>query len=162
MPDVLPLERLQPCLLDRLTDEDPRAETESRGQRIITLRRYREAVGRDLGWLFNSAARPDDDPIYEHPEVARSVLNYGVPDLCGLTAGGVEPAELERRLRQAILNFEPRIIRNTLFVRVVARDKEAGENAVTVEIAGELWAQPAPESLYIRTEVDLETGDWQF
>jgi type VI secretion system protein ImpF len=160
MPEATPYERLQPCLLDRLTDEDPRSKTESRAHRVVTLRQYRDAVGRDLSWLFNSCARPDDDPIYEHPEVARSVLNYGIPDLCGLTTGAIEPAELERRVRQAILAFEPRILRNTLSVRVIVDDDQTSRNAMALEIAGELWAQPASESLYIRTEVDLETGSW--
>ena len=31
MDDLAPLERLQPCLLDRLTDDEPEKKEESRG-----------------------------------------------------------------------------------------------------------------------------------
>jgi type VI secretion system protein ImpF len=31
-------------------------------------------------------------------------------------------------------------------------------NAMTFDIEGDLWAQPLPLRLYLRTELDLETG----
>jgi type VI secretion system protein ImpF len=31
-------------------------------------------------------------------------------------------------------------------------------NVVAVQISGQLWAQPVPFELMLRTEVDLETG----
>jgi type VI secretion system protein ImpF len=31
-------------------------------------------------------------------------------------------------------------------------------NAVSFEIEGELWAQPMPDRLYVKTKFDLETG----
>ena len=38
MADVItPLDKLQPCLLDRLTDDEPGKREESRSQRIISL-----------------------------------------------------------------------------------------------------------------------------
>ncbi len=39
---------------------------------------------------------------------------------------------------------------------------EAGDldhhNVIGVEIRGQLWAQPVPLELLVRTEIDLETG----
>ncbi len=32
-------------------------------------------------------------------------------------------------------------------------------NAMVFDIEGELWAQPLPLRLYLRTEVDLEAGE---
>jgi type VI secretion system protein ImpF len=32
------------------------------------------------------------------------------------------------------------------------------QNAMTFDIEGDLWAQPLPLRLYLRTELDLETG----
>jgi type VI secretion system protein ImpF len=29
---------------------------------------------------------------------------------------------------------------------------------LTFEIEGELWAQPIPQKMYLRTELDLDTG----
>jgi len=31
-------------------------------------------------------------------------------------------------------------------------------SALTFEIEGELWAQPLPLQLYLKTEIDLESG----
>jgi type VI secretion system protein ImpF len=32
-------------------------------------------------------------------------------------------------------------------------------NAMTFEIEGQLWAQPVPQRIYLKTEVDLELGE---
>ena len=42
-------DRLQPALLDRLTDDDPSARTETADARVINRNRLRELVLRDLG-----------------------------------------------------------------------------------------------------------------
>jgi len=161
MADLMALERLVPCLLDRLTDDEPRRRKEGRDQRVISPRRYIEAARRDLKWLLNAGAKPSNEAIYDYPEAVKSVLNYGVPDLCGLTASGISPEEIARRLRQAILAFEPRILRSSLVVQVYVQPEAMGPTAVSFEIAGELWAQPAPEAFYVKTDVDLETGQWE-
>jgi len=158
MAELTPAERLQPCLLDRLTDDRPEEVKESRDQRIVSLRRYRRAVLRDLDWLLNTGARASTEDFAEFAEVARSVLNYGIPDLCGSTASGLKPEEFERQLVEAVRAFEPRILPHTVAVEVRAAYGQMDHNAITFEIRGELWARPVPESLYIRTEVDLETG----
>ncbi|MEO6784713.1 MAG: hypothetical protein ABI318_01165 [Chthoniobacteraceae bacterium] len=43
-----PFERLQPCLFDRLLDEDVQHKQEGRAARVISLSEYRSAVLRDL------------------------------------------------------------------------------------------------------------------
>ncbi|MCC6510644.1 MAG: GPW/gp25 family protein, partial [Pirellulaceae bacterium] len=65
---------------------------------------------------------------------------------------------MEREVRQAIINFEPRILKDTLSVRVVYTFDLMSRNTVVFEIDGELWAQPVPIKMYLRTELDLETG----
>jgi type VI secretion system protein ImpF len=148
-------------LLDRLTDEHPESKEESREQRVVSLRRYREGVLRDLSWLLNSSCPSADDPISDFPEVSRSVLNYGIPDLCGFTVSHISPAEIEEHLLRAVRSYEPRILRESLSVRAVAEADPVDENAVSFEIEGELWAQPMPDRLYIKTKFDLETGQCQ-
>lgn len=164
MPELMAYERLLPCLLDRLTDEEPETPKEGRDRRVVTLRRYMDAVRRDLSWLLNSKAHSEGEDILDYPEVVRSVLNFGIPDLCGVTGSGVRLDEFERQLRQAILTFEPRLVRSTLSVRVLFEEgeDEVSGNTVRFEIDGELWAQPAPEAFFVKTEVDLETGIWRF
>lgn len=160
MPELIPRERLLPCLLTRLTDEEPRQTREGRDRRVVSPRQYVQSVRDDLRSLLNARAHTTDDPIQEYPAIVRSVLNYGMPDLCGLTAGGLDVADIESRLRQAILAFEPRLTAQTLDVRVTADYEVMGHNAVSFEISGQLWMQPAPQHFYVKTEVDTETGQW--
>jgi type VI secretion system protein ImpF len=159
VPELTSKERLQPSLLDRLTDEDPDKTQESREQRVFSPSRLREVVQRDLAWLFNTTNLAATQSLERYPEVERSVLNYGLPDLAGTALSGTNVAELERALRQAVLDFEPRILANTLKIRVVVDQTLMAHNAMAFDIEGELWAQPMPLQLFLRTEVDLELGD---
>lgn len=159
MAELTQQERLQPCLLDRLTDEAPEQKQESRDQRVISLRRLREAVLRDLGWLLNASNLGSLEDLSEYPYVAQSVLNFGVPGLAGTLVSGVDIAELERKIRQAILDFEPRILRDTVKVRLAVAVDQMSHNAMTFEIDGQLWAQPVPQRIYLKTEIDLELGE---
>lgn len=158
MTELTPMDRLQPCLLDRLTDNEPEVTKESRDQRVISVRRYRAAVLRDLEMLFNSRTYPLGFEIYDFSEVERSVLNYGVPDLAGTTIFSFSPDEFEARVKQAILWFEPRISRPSLAVHIVSSLGPESARAVLFEVEGELWAHPFPEHLFVKTEIDLETG----
>jgi type VI secretion system protein ImpF len=158
MPVSAPIERLQPCLFDRLIDESPDDRQESRSQRIISLSRYREGVLRDLVWLMNCSAHTEDEGLDEFPEVEKSVFNFGKHGLSGLVASSLDPGDLEQEIAHAIRRFEPRIVHETLSVRVVSDAKAANPNVLTFEITGELWAQPFPEKLFIKTALDIENG----
>jgi len=160
MAELTPTERLQPCLLDRLTDDEPGKGAESRDKRVFTTRQMRHAVLRDLQWLLNTPQRMSEEEEAEAPGVASSVLNYGVPDLCGLTSGGLDLVALERAVTRAIRAFEPRIRPETLRVTVHLDSEDMSSNAMMFEVRGDLWAQPIPEPLYLKTDVDLETGQF--
>jgi type VI secretion system protein ImpF len=152
-------ERLQPSLLDRLTDDAPNEHQESREQRVLSLRRLRESVLRDLGWLFNTVNLSVSQRLDDVPYAEQSVINYGMPDLTGMTATGVDLQDIERQLRAAIWAFEPRILRNSVRVKVNVDHGNMSHNAMVFEIQGELWAQPVPVQLFLKTELDLETGN---
>ncbi len=158
MAELTPKDRLQPSLLDRLTDEEPDQPQESREKRVLSMSRLRESVLRDLGWLFNASSAASDEDLERYPFAARSVINFGLPPLTGTTAYGLDLEMLERALRQVILDFEPRILRNTVRVRAALTEERMSHNALTFEIEGELWGQPLPQQLYLKTEIDLESG----
>lgn len=153
-----PDEQLQPALLDRLTDEEPDKKLEPRVQRVISKRQMRQAVLRDLAWLFNCTRLDAHMDPAAFPNARRSVINYGLPALAGETATSVDIADLERGIRQAILDFEPRILAGTLQVRALEVGQFENHNVIGIEISGQLWAQPIPIDLLVRTEIDLETG----
>lgn len=152
-------ERLQPALLDRLTDEEPEKKLEPREQRVLSKSRLRQAVLRDLAWLFNTTRLETGSDLGKAPYARHSVINFGLPAFSGVAASSLDVTDLTKAIRQAILDFEPRILPPTLQVRAVM---EAGaldhHNVIGVEIHGQLWAQPVPLELLVRTEIDLETG----
>jgi len=158
MAELTQKERLQPSLLDRLTDEEPQVSEESREKRVLSPSRLRECVRRDLTWLMNTTNLATTDDLDEHPEVARSVMNFGMPDLAGHTASSVDIRALERLLVRVIWDFEPRLLRSSVKVHLVVDEEEMNRNAMCFDIEAELWAQPLPLRLFLRTEIDLENG----
>jgi type VI secretion system protein ImpF len=159
MVELTPQERLQPALLDRLTDSEPDQKLEPREQRVMTKSRLRQAVLRDLAWLFNATHLEAEVDLSKLPFVRRSVVNFGLPALSGKPASALEAVDLERAIRQAILDFEPRILASSLEVKAMLEaDRLEHHNVIGVQIRGHLWAQPVPLELLVRTEIDLETG----
>lgn len=158
MAELFPKERLQPSLLDRLSDDEPYKKVESRDKRVLSFQRLKQSVVRDIEWLLNAGCLESTQDLRDYPQVRHSVLNYGIPDLTGSTASNVDTAALEHMLRQRILDFEPRLLHRSLKVRVTNKDEH---NTIIIEIEGELWSQPMPERLYLKTILDLELGDFQ-
>lgn len=159
MAELTPKEKLQPSLLDRLTDDEPDQKRESRDKRILTGAQLRESVRRDLSWLLNNTWLQAFEDLDAYPEVAQSTLNYGVPDLAGKTASTVDVKALEKSLRAAILSFEPRLLRESIRLKSVVNPKETSHNDLSFFIEAELWAQPVPLRVFLKTDLDLETGE---
>ncbi len=171
MTEDIPTEVRLPCLLDRLIDEEPSQVSDAARLRAVSLSDYRLSVLRDLRWLLNSPARlkppeaaewivaprrhPHGD-VYEFPAVATSVLNFGTRDLGGITTAGLDSRALEQDVEEAIKNFEPRILPETIRVKLLEEYGEVGK--IAFEITGQLWALPHAERIAFRTEMDLETG----
>jgi type VI secretion system protein ImpF len=150
--------RLQPALLDRLTDDHPGERVEDEDRRVMSKTQLRQAVLRDLGALFN-AVQPLGAAVQGHPVLAGSVLNFGLPPLSGQLASRLDIGMLEAAIRQAIVRFEPRILPDTLQVHALeATSVLDTHNVIEFEIRGHLWSQPVPLEILLRTHVDLEAG----
>lgn len=159
MAELTPKERLQPSLLDRLTDNEPDRKVEGRDHRVLSPARLRESVRRDLSWLFNSINLAAVQDLESYPQVERSTLNYGLPDMSGQTSSSVHAPTLEKVLRRAIWEFEPRLLKESVRIKVLQNTGSYSHNALVILIEAELWAQPIPLRLFLRTDLDLETGE---
>jgi type VI secretion system protein ImpF len=165
MAELASIDRLQPCLFDRLTDDQPEVQVESRTQRVVSLSRYKEGVLRDIRWLFNCQRHREQEGLSEFPQVNRSVFNYGLIDFAGIFSENGDISEVEREVADTLLFFEPRIIRRSLQVRVFRDDEVAVQRSphrISLQISADLWAQPTPEKFFAKTTIDLETGACQF
>ena len=160
MADNLLSERLQPSLLDRLTDEAPSEKQESRSHRAIDISRLREIIKRDLAWLLNTNSLGAMLDEKSYPHVAKSVLNYGVREVAGEYSTSQRVEMIRKSILHAITVHEPRIIRGSTAVELRTEDgKGKGETLIAFDIHADMWAQPMPMELYLRSEVDVTTGE---
>jgi type VI secretion system protein ImpF len=152
-------DRLQPALLDRLTDDDPDKKIETLQSAVVSKTRLKQTVLRDIGWLLNTTAYDTSGQLDDHPEVRKSVINYGIPVLSGQYYSGIEWEELEQKIHDAIAFFEPRLIRESLHIRAIAGEENSGHhNLLQFEVKADLWSIPFPIELLLRSQLDLETG----
>jgi type VI secretion system protein ImpF len=158
MAELTTQERLQPSLLDRLTDDEPDQTNESRERRVLSVSRLREAVLRDLSWLLNTTHLAAVEDLSTFSFVEKSVLNFGMPELTGTSLAGLDSIALEQRVKECVQNFEPRLRRQSVEVRVTRMAEETHHRSLEFEIVGELLAKPMPVQLFLKTEIDLERG----
>ncbi len=161
MPELRQANNLYPALLDRLIDEAPDQKQESSRIKVVTARQLCNLVRRDLIWLLNTINLQSVQDLDLYPEVASSVLNYGIPDIAGHVTEGWNLNALETSIRRAIIDFEPRIIKNTIDVRIVGKSDQMPSHTLQLEINCDVWGEPTPEHLCLKTSIDLETGDVQ-
>jgi len=150
-------ERLQPSLLDRLTDDAPDHKRESLDQQSLSMQQLRRAVLRDLAWLLNTTNLVATYDLAGAPLVAKSTINFGIPSFAGLIGTARKVGSLETGIADAIRTFEPRIRADSLKVRLRPSQSDQPSAALTFEIQGELWAQPVPQQLFLETMIELET-----
>jgi len=150
-------ERLQPSLLDRLTDDDPTNRSEGRDARVIDIRRLRDIIQRDLGWLLNTTNNDSWIDAAQTPHTARSVLNYGIHDVAGDFATKDKALTIRKAIIACIEAYEPRIRKGS--IQVDMRSLDASRTAVVnFDIRADMWAEPIPVELYLRSAIDVTTG----
>lgn len=159
MAELTQKERLQPSLLDRLTDDEPGQKQESRDKRVLSMHKLRQSVLRDVSWLLNSDSMESVEDLTDYPEIVKSVLNYGIRNMAGNSLSATNLTEIEKNVKQALQFFEPRILPNSLEIQMTSSDDKMNQLAIVFDIEADLWAQPLPLHLYLRTEISKVTGD---
>lgn len=152
-------DRMQPALLDILTDDEPKKRQEVHRHNLVSHGELRRRVLRDLQWLFNCINNESGIDFGNFPYARRSTLNYGIASLAGKRMSDIEWLDIEHALTDSILHFEPRILPTGLRVRCLS-DIGSLElhNILSIEIKGRLWCVPNPLDFLFRTDVDLENG----
>jgi type VI secretion system protein ImpF len=150
-------ERLQPSLLDRITDTAPTQKRDGPDQQVLTMAQLRQAVVRDLSALFNTTNLTTLMDLSATPLAASSTLNFGIPGFAGMIESASRLVTLEREIADAIQAFEPRIRPQTLRVRARDSRYDGSNPCIVFEIEGELWGQPVPVPLFLETAIEIET-----
>ncbi len=155
-------DKMQPSLLDRLTDDAPEKRQEPRNSTLIAHAALRRHVLRDLQWLFNTVNNDAQLSLTGLSQVRRSVVNFGVAGLAGKRMSDIEWQDIQHKLTEAILHFEPRILPQGLQVRCISDTQSLDlHNILSIEIKGRLWCVPYPLTFLFRTDVDLENGHFE-
>lgn len=132
------------------------SQLESPDRRAMSMTRLREAVLRDLRWLFNATGIDDVVDLSRCREVQRSVLNYGLRSLAGRPVSSIDPNDVARRIRDAIGFFEPRL--SGIRVTPEVLDDAVAGMTISFRVEAELWGQPVAQHLSLLTSIDVETG----
>lgn len=151
--------RLTPSLLDRLTDQQPQQKRDPASAHGMSKRDYRASVLRDISWLLNTTNAESAADIGTLPHIRESVFNFGVSALSGQYLVDDDRSMIANSIKQSLLNYEPRIIPNSLQVKALSMDDNyAARNQLSLEIKGQLWAEPYPLEFLLRSHIDLEIG----
>lgn len=154
-------DRRFPTLLDRLVGQ-PLQSTAARQsafladlESLLNARadRFVDARGESL-----LAARSSDLAriARRRRTVGSSVVNFGIPDLCGRVITPADKDELESDVRTALIRFEPRLLPRTLDVDV-RFDEETGSIGFAIR-AEVLSLDQVEDRLFLVVNVDLATG----
>lgn len=146
---------VQASLLDRLIDQEPDNRYEPQVTRAESLRRFRQAVKRDLEWLLNTTKLPIEIPE-TCPEIQKSLLCYGLPDISSISLQNLaDEQRLLRSIECAIEIFEPRLAR----ARVTSKEELTyGQQSITFHVEAILMIDPAPERIAFDTVLEISKG----
>lgn len=148
---------LVPSVLDRLLDDDPGVSAEPTKNRSQMLRELKVSVRRDIESLLNARRRNVVLPP-GLPELANSLLTYGVPDFSGTgPATDAQRNAFCRMLESVIKQGEPRLLRVGVSL---AGDADATDRTLRFRIDALLRADPSPEPVVF--DSTLEPATHQF
>jgi type VI secretion system protein ImpF len=138
------------------------------GERVIAGRRHaaraaisetslRREVNRDLEVLMNTIALGSTLDLAAYPDVARSILNFGLPDVTHRTIDEHRTGELTDEIAQALAAYEPRLAAGTLRVR--RDDKlDGAELKVRFIVQADLICDPVDVPVEFVADVEIDTG----
>jgi type VI secretion system protein ImpF len=149
-------------------DATPRTEINRDGEKVIVSRRVtvrapisemelRRVVNSDLLALLNTTTLAAAEDLSDAPEVRKSILNFGFPELAWRTIDDNGLTEIAAEIETALADFEPRFTRKSIKAR---RDSvvKAGDLRLRFLVKAELRAQPVNVQMEFVAEVELDTG----
>jgi type VI secretion system protein ImpF len=148
---------VQQSVLDRLIDLDPRSGGDTPISLGESLKRFKDALRRDLEALLNSRRAPLD--IAErYVETKTSVLMFGLPDVSSIERSSrIARERLRKNVQEAIAAFEPRLTDVRVTILEGADDPKQQLRFV---IEGMMRVDPAPEQVVFDTLLELSSGDY--
>lgn len=149
---------VQPSVLDRLTDDDPRSTADPRVSYAESLRQFKASVQRDLEWLLNTR-RNFQAPPDELEELDQSVYNFGIPDITSMSRDSQESRmRLLQQVEDALQTFEPRLANVKIAMVESAGEKEHSRRELRFVVEATLRLDPTPEHVVFDTVLHFSSG----
>lgn len=134
------------------------------GVRLYSLDRmtessYLDTLRRDLSWLLNTIHLAETLNLDNAPQVATSVVNFGIPDFSVRTVASVNVQEASTAIATAVRQFEPRIATKTLRV---TGEKQGGDEdlpSLVFNIVCDVGRDADAIQTSFKTRIDVETND---
>jgi type VI secretion system protein ImpF len=147
-----------PTLFDRLCDDEPSQRSEAAKAYAVDRQQLRQIILRDLMDLLNTTNIEDQIKSAKHENIKCSSINYGISPLAGNHMLEKHWISVEKMIRKAIVNFEPRLSPSSLSIRQIIKKDAHSYNTLCFEIAGIVNIQPYPMEFIVQSNVDLETS----
>ena len=146
--------KLRPSVLDRLFDDETYNKLDHSQGHHQLLKQLRNSIRRDLELLLNTRfyiSKPPDN----FPELNRSLLNYGLPDLASVNIIDIDKRnEFSRHLEATLNYFEPRF----KSVKVSFIDNfEKSDRTLRFRIDAVIYADPLPEAIVFDSILESAT-----
>lgn len=150
---------------DAKKDVDLRDE---HGDRVLAARRtasraaitesgLRKEVLRDLESLLNAVSMDSSEDLAAFPDVRKSILNYGCPDIARRTIDEARLSEIRSELETALIRYEPRLLKDTI---AVERDEgvDRVELRIRYTVHADLACNPVNVPVEFFADVECDTG----
>lgn len=148
-----PIKGAKALLFERLVDEDPQRKFEGQPFRIYDAADLRLSVQRELSRLLNTRCPL---PVKSVDPLARTIIDYGIPDFSFMSAASTTDAlELARLLENAISAYEPRLRQ----VHVEIHPALNNQSAVMGVISAMLTVGSINEPVSFPLVLSLKTGE---
>jgi type VI secretion system protein ImpF len=118
--------------------------------------KYREGIRRDLEWMLNTR-QPVMPILSELPETAKSVFNYGFPDLHTFDNSGKNPETVSGALERCIRTFEPRIEQAKVFLTRA----DTSARSLKFHIEGVIRYEDTHEDVKFDTVLEIISGEYE-
>ncbi|ARA83535.1 type VI secretion system baseplate subunit TssE [Pseudomonas ficuserectae] len=150
--------QLVPTLLDRLLDDAPHQASEAVSKRLCSLGEYKASLIRDLETLVNTRQCLVASRLDGYPELAGTILEYGMPDFT--SKGVLNPEDrrlIQAQLERAITVGDPRF----RAVKVQLLNQQIGHRMLTFRVDAVLHLQDATRQVSFDAVLQVNTQEYK-
>jgi type VI secretion system protein ImpF len=130
-----------------------RGSRQRRGDEIA----LRRDLSIDLVALMNTINLESTVDLDRLDHVRRSIVNYGLPDITHLTSEEVGVDAIRERLVRALMDFEPRIISDSIQVEKTVKVSEVDQR-VQFSVSCEMFCTPVDLAVDFVAELEISSG----